>query len=48
MLVCSARGTAVGFRFYKSVSVGRGLRMSVSKSGVGLSLVILSAVEATT
>lgn len=27
----------MGFRFYKSVSVGRGVRMSVSKSGLGLS-----------
>jgi len=38
----------MGFRFYRSVSVGKGLRMGVSKSGVGLSLVIQSAVEVRT
>jgi tetratricopeptide (TPR) repeat protein len=27
----------MGFRFYKSVSVGKGLRVGVSKSGIGLS-----------
>jgi hypothetical protein len=36
-LVVTGGGVAMGFRVYKSVKLGKGVRLNLSKTGVGIS-----------